>query len=151
MRPARENAGISIRAHAIFDYALPLGIALMATSRRFGRPARVIMSVGPVWHLGYTLLTRYQGGGTALPGLSRTRLPQIGMKAHLACDAAGAVSFLAAGLLLRRERASQRLLLAALGVGELAVIALTDRTPRAGGIGSTPVSLPSAAAGAGGR
>ena len=118
---------ISTRAHAVFDYALPLGIAAMATSRRFGWPVRAVMSVGPVWHIGYTLLTRYEGGVVRSAGAAG-----IGMRSHLACDAAGALSFIGAGLLLRRQKASHRLLLAALGLGELAVIRLTERTPYAG-------------------
>lgn len=129
MRPAAPKAAISTRVHAVFDYALPLGIAAMATSRRFGRPVRAIMMVGPIWHLGYTLLTRYEGGVAPRAGASG-----IGMPAHLACDAAGALSFIGAGLLLRRQKASHRLLLAALGLGELAVIAFTDRTPHAASI-----------------
>ena len=129
MPPAAPKAAISTRVHAVFDYALPLGIATMATSRRFGWPVRAIMVVGPIWHLGYTLLTRHEGGVAPRAGSSG-----IGMRAHLACDAAGALSFLGAGLLLRRQKPSHRLLLAAIGLGELAIIALTDRTPHAGSL-----------------
>ncbi len=110
---------ISTRAHAWTDYLLPLGIAALAASGRFGGPVRRIMQVGPAWHLGYTLLTRYEGGA----------VPLLGMRTHLACDAAGSLSFLGAGLLLRRQRSSHRLLLAAIGLGELALISMTDREP----------------------
>jgi hypothetical protein len=129
MLPAAQKAAISTRVHAMFDYVLPFGIAAMATSRRFGGPVRTVMTVGPIWHLGYTLLTRHEGGMAPRAGA-----PGIGMPAHLACDAAGALSFLGAGLLLRRQKASHRVLLAAIGLGELAIIAFTDRTPHAASI-----------------
>ena len=41
------------------------------------------MRAGPVWHLGYTLLTRYEGG----------LVPTIGMRTQLASDAIGALTF----------------------------------------------------------
>ncbi|WP_238193643.1 hypothetical protein [Methylobacterium frigidaeris] len=62
------------------------------------------MSVGPVWHLAYTLLTRHEGG----------LLPVLSMRAHLALDAASALSFVGAGLLMREERREDRALLVAM-------------------------------------
>ena len=73
--------------HAVTDYLLPLGIAGLAASVWFGGPVRRIMQVGPAWHLGYVLRTRYEGG----------LLPLLGMRTHLACDGAGALSFLGVG------------------------------------------------------
>jgi hypothetical protein len=69
---------ISTRVHAVTDYLLPLGIAALAASGRFGASVRRIMQVGPASHLGYTLLTRYEGG----------LLPLLSMRTHLACDVA---------------------------------------------------------------
>ena len=77
------------------------------------------MAIGPAWHLGYSVLTRYEGGA----------VPLLSMRQHLACDAVGALSFLAAGLFWRREPPEHRLLVAAIGISELAVIAMTDRVP----------------------
>ena len=80
------------------------------------------MQVGPAWHLGYTLLTRHEGGV----------VPLLGMRTHLACDAVGSLSLLGAGMLLRRQKPVHRLLLAATGLGELALISVTERRPRRG-------------------
>lgn len=106
---------IPTRVHAVTDYLFPALIALL--SRRRGMAARRIMQVGPVWHIAYTILTRYEGG----------LVPALSMRTHLACDAAGALSFLGAAALLCDEPAEDRLLLAALGLGELALIALSER------------------------
>lgn len=108
---------IPTRVHAVTDYAFPALIA--ALSRRPGRgPAtRRIMQVGPVWHAAYTVLTRYEGG----------LIPVLSMRTHLACDAVGALGFVGAAALLRGEPARDRLLLAALGLGELLLIAASDR------------------------
>ena len=68
------------------------------------------------------------------------------MRQHLACDAAGALSFLAAGLFWRREPPEHRLLLAAIGISELAVIAMTDRRPERTKMLARPDLLPRGAA-----
>ena len=75
------------------------------------------MQVGPVWHYAYTMLTRYEGG----------LVPAISLRTHLACDAVGALSFVGAAALLKDEPTGDRLLLAALGLSELALIAVSDR------------------------
>lgn len=111
---------ISTRLHALTDYLLPLGITALGASRRFGRPVRRVMRSGPAWHLGYTLLTRHEGGV----------IPVLPMRAHLACDAVGALSFLGAGILLRDQKLSHRLLLAAIGLSELLLISRTETRPR---------------------
>ncbi|GEP07534.1 hypothetical protein MOX02_55720 [Methylobacterium oxalidis] len=55
------------------------------------------------------------------------------MRTHLACDAAGAFTFVGAAALLQDEPLRDRLLLAAIGLSELAVIAMSDReAPREG-------------------
>lgn len=108
---------IPTRLHALTDYLFPAGIAALSLSPRRGRATRRIMRVGPVWHYGYTLLTRYEGG----------LVPALGMRTHLACDAVGALTFVGAAALLRDEPARDRLLLAALGLAELALIAASDR------------------------
>jgi len=118
--PRRCAGMISTRIHAMTDYLLPLSIAALAASGRFDGAVRRIMQVGPAWHLGYTLLTRYEGG----------LIPALDMRTHLACDAAGSVAFLGAGMLLRDQKPSHRLLLAAIGLGELVLISLTEDRPR---------------------
>lgn len=102
------------RVHAVTDYVFPTLIA--ALSRRRRGATRRIMQIGPVWHFAASMLTRYAGG--LVSGLS--------MRAHLAWDAVGALSFVGAAALPREERAGDRLLLAALGLGELALIAASD-------------------------
>jgi hypothetical protein len=108
---------IPSRLHALADYLLPAVIAALSLSPRRGQATRRIMQAGPVWHYGYTVLTRYEGG----------LVPSIPMRTHLACDAAGALTFVGAAALLQDEPVRDRLLLAALGLSELAVIALSDR------------------------
>lgn len=75
------------------------------------------MQAGPFWHYGYTVLTRYEGG----------LVPAITMRTHLACDAVGALASVGAAALLRDEPIRDRLLLAAIGLSELAVVAMSDR------------------------
>lgn len=121
-RQVVDSRMISTRAHAVTDYLLPLGIAALAASGRFGGPVRRIMQAGPVWHLAYTLLTRHEGG----------LAPVLSIRTHLACDATGALAFLGTGLLSRNQRTSHRLLLAAIGVGELLLISATEDKPHGG-------------------
>lgn len=117
MHPRRRSATmISTRLHALTDYILPLGIAALAVTGRFGRPVKRLTSIGPAWHLGYTALTRHEGGV----------VPLLSMRAHLACDAGSALAFLGAGVLMRDQPSFHRLLLAATGLGELALVALTS-------------------------
>ncbi|WP_245291956.1 hypothetical protein [Methylobacterium tarhaniae] len=110
---------ISRRLHAASDYAIPAFIAALGRTKGRGPGTRRIMSVGPVWHLAYTLLTRHEGG----------LLPVLSMRAHLALDAASALSVVGAGLLMREERREDRALLVALGLAELALVAMSDRGP----------------------
>ena len=112
---------ISTRTHAYIDYLLPLGIAALAASGRFGRPFERLMTIGPVYHWSYALMTRYEGG----------LLPLIPMRRHLALDTIGALGFVGAGMLCRRQPALHRVVVAAIGAGELATIALSETTPSA--------------------
>ena len=116
---------IPTRLHAVSDYLLPLGIAALSRNRRFGRPVRTLMTLGPIWHLGYASMTRYEGGA----------VPRISMRAHLAhlaLDSANALTFAAAGLLMRRQPAAHRLLLVGIGLGELALVARSRSRPGRG-------------------
>ena len=106
---------IPSRVHAVTDYVFPAMIAVLSRGR--GPATRRIMRVGPVWHYAYSLLTRYEGGV----------VPALSMRAHLACDAVGALGFVGAAALLQDEPVKDRLLLAALGLSELALIAVSDR------------------------
>lgn len=111
---------IPTRVHAFSDYLLPLGIAALSRNRRLGKPVRWLMTLGPVWHVGYALLTRYEGGVA----------PRISMRTHLALDNLSALSFVASSLLMRRQPAAQRLLLAGIGLAELAFVARSSERPR---------------------
>jgi hypothetical protein len=106
--------------HALSDYLLPLGIAALSRNRRFGAPVRRLMTLGPIWHLGYALLTRYEGGA----------VPRISMRTHLALDNLSALSFVASGILMRRQPPGQRLLLAGIGLAEIALVARSSDRPR---------------------
>jgi hypothetical protein len=106
---------IPSRVHAVIDDVFP---ALIAALSRHRSPAvRRIMRVGPAWHYADTLLTRYEGG----------LVPALSMRTHLAYDAAGALSFVGAAALLKDAPATDRLLLADLGLSALALIAVNER------------------------
>lgn len=106
---------INTRLHALSDYVVPGGIALLSLLPGLGR-LRALTIAGPIYHLGYTLLSRHEGGV----------VPAIPMRTHLAFDAAGALTFVGAGVLARRQPAWQRLLFVAIGVTELIEIAFSD-------------------------
>ena len=110
---------IGTRLHAWSDYAVPAGIAALSLIPGLG-PLRALTLAGPVYHLGYTLLSRHEGG----------IVPVIPMRTHLVFDTAGALAFVGAGVLARRQPAWQRLLFAAIGVTELVEVAFSeDRDP----------------------
>jgi hypothetical protein len=111
---------IPTRVHALSDYLLPLGIAALSRNRRLGEPVRWLMTVGPIWHLGYALLTRYEGGIA----------PRLSMRTHLTLDNLSAWSFVASSILMRRQPVGQRLLLAGIGLAELAFVARSSDRPR---------------------
>ena len=112
-------AMISTRTHAYIDYLLPLGIAALAASGRFGRPLERLMAAGPVYHWSYALMTRYEGG----------LMPLIPMRKHLVLDTIGALGFVGAGTLCRKQPGAHRLIVAAIGASELLVIALSKTKP----------------------
>jgi hypothetical protein len=107
---------ISTRLHAFSDYAIPAAIAALGQSPGRGPGTRRIMEIGPPWHLAYTLLTRHEGGV----------LPRFSMRTHHALDALSALTFVGAGILMRRESNRDRALLVALGLAELVLVALSD-------------------------
>ncbi|CAO4184015.1 hypothetical protein [Methylorubrum extorquens] len=107
---------ISTRLHAFSDYVIPATIALLGQAPGRGPGTRRIMEIGPPWHLAYTLVTRHEGG----------LVPHLSMRTHLALDALSALTFVGAGILMRREPARDRALLVGLGLAELAWIALSD-------------------------
>ena len=107
---------------AIAPNKTPADLTITPRDRRFGRPVRTLMTLGPIWHLGYTVLTRYEGGVT----------PRLSMKTHLTLDSASALTFAAAGLLMRRQPAAHRLLLAGIGLAELALVARSRSRPGRG-------------------
>ena len=106
---------INTRLHALSDYAVPTGIGLLSLLPGLGR-LRALTIAGPIYHLGYTLLSRHEGGV----------VPVIPMRTHLVFDAAGALTFVGAGVLTRRQPAWQRLMFIAIGVTELIEIAFSD-------------------------
>jgi len=106
---------INKRLHALSDYAVPAGIGLLSLLPGLGR-LRALTIVSPLSHLGYTLLSRHEGGV----------VPIIPMRTHLVFDAAGALTLVGAGVLARRQPAWQRLLFVAIGATELIEIAFSD-------------------------
>lgn len=110
---------ISTRAHAYIDLFLPLGIAVLAASGMFGKPLRRLTTAGPLYHWGYAAATRYEGG----------LVPVISMRTHLLLDTIGALSFIGAGALCRKQPGTHRMIVAAIGAGELVAIALSSTKP----------------------
>ncbi|WP_462119376.1 hypothetical protein [Methylorubrum extorquens] len=56
-------------------------------------------------------------------------MPRLSIRTHLVLDALSALTFVGAGILMRREPARDRALLVGLGLAELACVALSDDKP----------------------
>lgn len=110
---------LSTRAHGLVDYASVL--LLWLTPRRFvwGGGARRLLGRAAAATLAYSLLTRYEWGLFRL-------LP---MPAHLWLDAVQAVMLCAAPVFLPREERVVRAAILSIGLGELAVVALSRPHP----------------------
>ena len=108
---------ISTKTHGVLDY-LTAG-SLFALPRALGWDAKVtgLLTMAAVGTLSYSLVTRYELGAVKL-------LP---MKGHLAMDALSGLAFCGAPLLLPDEDAAITSALAAIGVFELVVTALTAK------------------------
>ncbi len=92
---------------------------------------RAILGGAGAYHTSYALLTDYEAG----------LRPRLSMQQHLALDALGGAALCGAALLLRRQPSGARWLLAAAGLSELAVVALSSANPVSGpGQGSGPVA-----------
>jgi hypothetical protein len=108
---------IPTRVHGILDYST--GAALTALPRALRPAPRVsaVITAGGMGAIAYSLITRYEWGVIRV-------LP---MQVHLAIDALSAGMFLGSAVALRRERRSERLLLAGIGAFE-AVVTLLSKT-----------------------
>ena len=130
---------IPSRVHAAIDYGVAGALGALALLPGLTGRTRGALGGAALYHTSYSALTDYEGGVSG----------QIGMGQHLALDGLGAAALCGTGLLVGRRNRAEGGLLLAIGLAELAVIALSDRTAAAG-----PPSMDLPAAGcaqAGGR
>ncbi len=118
---------ITTRLHGAIDYTVAALLGSLATSRGLPPAVRATLGATSLFHTGYAVLTDYEAG------LS----PRLTMRQHLALDAAGGAALCGAGLLMRRQPVGARALLIALGLSELAVVALSGTKPTSGPGGDT--------------
>ena len=113
---------ISTRLHGVIDYAVALLLGGLSASRSLSVPVRCTLGSASAYHASYSALTDYEAG----------LWPWLTMRQHLALDALGAAALCSAGLLMRHQRPGERALLVAIGLSELAVVALSRATPASG-------------------
>ncbi len=113
---------ITTRLHGAIDYAVASLLGTLATSSSLPPPVRATLGTASLSHTGYSVLTDYEAG------LS----PRLTMRQHLALDALAGAALCGAGLLMRRQPAGARALLVAVGLSELAVVALSSAKPISG-------------------
>jgi hypothetical protein len=113
---------ISTGLHGFIDYAVALLLGGLSASRSLSAPVRSTLGSAGAYHASYSALTDYEAG----------LRPWLTMRQHLVLDAFSAVALCGAGLLMRRQRPGERALLIAVGLSELAVVALSRATPASG-------------------
>lgn len=118
---------ITTRLHGAIDYAVAALLGGLASSHKLPAAVRTTLGATGLSHTAYAVLTDYEAG------LS----PRLTMRQHLALDAAAGAALCGAGLLMRRQPADARVLLVALGLSELAVVALSSAEPTSGPGGGT--------------
>lgn len=112
-------APIPTRIHGTIDYTVAALLAGFAVAGGLPRPARAALGAASLYHTAYSAVTDYEAG----------LVPLLGMRRHLALDALGGAALVGAGLLMRRQPLRARLLLAGIGLAELAVTALSSDRP----------------------
>ncbi|WP_426958704.1 DUF4336 domain-containing protein [Muricoccus radiodurans] len=132
---------IPTRVHAAIDYGVSAALAGLSASHALPPAVRAALRAAGAYHTAYSLVTDYEGGVR----------PLIPMRQHLALDALGGVSLVAAGLLMGSEARGGRALLVGVGLTELAVVALSHDVPRVPasapeGPGYVPLDMPKAVA-----
>ena len=120
--PGLRLGMISTRLHGFIDYAVALLLGGLAASRSLSPPVRRALGSAGAYHASYSVLTDYEAG----------MRPWLTMRQHLVLDALGAVALGGAGLLVRQQRPGERALLVAVGLAELAVVALSRAAPASG-------------------
>ena len=121
---------ISTRLHGTIDYAVAALLEGLAASQAVSPPIGRVLAAAGAYHTCYALLTDYEAG----------LLPRLTMRRHLELDAVGGVALCVAGLAMRRQPAGSRILLGALGLSELAVVALSSTESASGSSqGTDPV------------
>jgi len=118
---------ITTRLHGAIDYAAASLLGSLAVSRKLPPPVRRALGTASLYHTSYAVLTDYEAG----------LAPRVTMRQHLLLDALGGAALCGAGLLMRRQPAGARALLLALGMSELAVVAISSAKPVSGPGGST--------------
>ena len=114
-----HRSGIPTWLHGCLDYGVAALFAAAATSPALTPHVRRTFAILGTAHASYASITDYEAG----------LLPWLSMRQHLGLDAAGGLTLLTAGLLMRRQPAHQRTLLLTAGLAELGIVALSSATP----------------------
>jgi Domain of unknown function (DUF4336) len=110
--------------HGLIDWTVAGLMGGASASRSFSPPVRRTFGAAGAFHASYAAATDYEAG----------LFPVLTMRQHLVLDALGGAAILAAGLTLRNVTSRERVLLAAVGLSELAVVAFSDAN-----VGGKPV------------
>ena len=128
---------ISPFLHGCLDYAVAALLAGTAARAPLAPQIRRTLAAASAGHASYAAATDYQLG----------LRPWIGMRTHLALDAAAAAALIGTGLLLRRTPPAQRALLVGIGLAEFGIVALSrpdphDHTHPHGEVAYPPLDVP---------
>lgn len=107
---------LSSQAHGVLDYMSAGMLLALPTVFRMSKPVSTLLTGAGVMTLFYSAITRYEFSlAKVLP-----------FRTHLLLDRLSAASFIGAPLLLREKEDTVNLMLAGIGVFELAATLLTD-------------------------
>lgn len=111
----RTMKAISRPTHGIIDYVVAGTLVGVPYLIKAGPKARNVFLALAAGHAAYSLFTRYEMGA----------VKKIPFKGHMALDGVFAAAWLAAGALLGNETPKVRATMAAVGLSEVAALALT--------------------------
>ena len=122
---------ISTRLHGWIDYAAAVSLGGLAFGGALSGPSRRVAAVATAVPVGCFLATDFEAGVAGW----------VSVRRHLAFDVVWGALLCGAALAMRREPPASRAVLAAYGLGQLALGLLTDPEPaRRPGQGSGPLA-----------
>ena len=107
---------ISTRAHGWIDWAAVAILGAGSLRRAFSPSVRNALGTASAYHASYSAVTDYEVGAR----------PWLTMRQHLVLDTVGGAVLVGAGLLMRGQPRTERGLLMAAGLAELAIVACSE-------------------------